>query len=236
MIKALIVDLYNGEGYSSSTAYYKLFDSIEKVHEHCVKEAFDSVGGISSLIDIYDKCDNDTNEDELPGIYIGVNRIMYTDDAHNGSLHYRLMGDDNILGVVLYPNINEYAVVKHGLKWASMIEAVRNNSDDMEDDSDLFGTVHHDLMGNGLDAILLSEDMLYSEEDKLYMLHCTYTLQQQNTHTMYNSKEKLDEAFNTIVEAVKKDNDEIHYESPFEIYYEGSEGTERAYKETYYKF
>lgn len=236
MKKVLIVDLWNGEGYSSSKAWFQRFESEAAAQKYIMDGVLIACNGIDTLMNEMDNCDED--EECPPGLIVKHDRIIYDMGEDQGSYHYKMIEEDvKVFGVVLHPNVNEYTLITDAEEWYETTKIFKELSE-TEDfyDGDYLGVCFDGAWDNDWDAILFDMDMLYDEKDKIFMLHHTSDLQESNTHTVYPTKDELMKAFNEVIGGDEDDIEEIYDQSEYQLYFGTRGGQERIYWEVYYKF
>jgi len=166
-MKYLIVDTFNGEGYSDSTHKVKEFESIEECKNYCIDLAKECAG----------------NEFVKPtGLAHGVRgSVQYTNDEiesiedlehadDHGSVHYASL-TGNEVAVCINPMVNEYWVLKSEDEVNNTIEQIKKYSADYKavldgdlapDDAPFFNHCHPEaVMGDGdiiMERIQQSDD------------------------------------------------------------------------------
>lgn len=145
-MKYLIVDTYNGDGYTDSKHQVKEFESIEKCREHCISLAKEYAG-------------NEFVVDDGEGVTYTTDYISSfdeVDDAEDhGCVHYQQLNGGEI-AVCINPLVNDYWVLHTEAEVDEVIEMIREYSDEYAnlpfslEYSSYFGSYHHHaLEGDG---------------------------------------------------------------------------------------
>lgn len=130
-MRVLIVDLWNGEGYSDSKAWIKDFKSEEKIRKYILKGVFKSSGGIDNLMYEFGNLDSDDTTESA--LIVKHNSITYLLGDDVGSYHYHVLNEDEVfIGVALYPDVNEYKIITDQEEWDEL-ERFKNNDDFIAD-------------------------------------------------------------------------------------------------------
>ena len=182
MKKYLFIDTWNGEGYSDSKAFTEeLKDDLAanlKVIE-VVKESMPD-DGTMQLINI----DYTTDWCKTMGFVKEAAELVgyqYTgedlsdedstfDDCENSGSVTCVGWSDDIVGVIVSPNVNDYQIIRVQEEWDSVVETVKEMSEEYKDEQEIYGTCHHS-MDNGNDWILFEKSDLeisklpHQEED-----------------------------------------------------------------------
>lgn len=143
-MKYLIVDTYNGDGYTDSAHHVKEFESIEKCRAYCIDLAKQCAG-------------NEFVVDDGKGVTYTTDYISSfdeVDDAEDhGCVHYQQLNGGEI-AVCINPLVNDYWVLHTEAEVDEVIEMIREYSDEYANlpfslDS-YFGRYHHHaLQGDG---------------------------------------------------------------------------------------
>ncbi len=114
MKKYIIIETWNGEGYTDSDAKIMGFKSELEAMNHCIKKAREAAGEAGKISDPdADACIYEIGDDA--GAY---HFVEYTED---------------IIGVVLNPCINDYEVITNKKDWSNALDTA-NNLGSLEDD------------------------------------------------------------------------------------------------------
>jgi hypothetical protein len=128
MKKYIIVDTWNGEGYTDSSAKVMEFKSDTAAEEYCLiksKEQADAMGTKCYRIP-------DDNNNDLTIAY------GYTDREEEDSGAYSFVPfTKDIIGVILNPCINDFEVVKDIDTWNGSIAAAINNGENEDEVAEL---------------------------------------------------------------------------------------------------
>ena len=137
----LIIDTYNGEGYSNSSIEVKEFHNLKFLKHYCKGLAMESEG------------EGEVKEMKLEGIEacsygykIGqdagcISAVRYTSDIH---------------GVILSPCVNDYTIVRKKDKWHELINLALTHGEDEDEVKEAkqqyleTGTLDHMFIHNGL--------------------------------------------------------------------------------------
>ena len=134
MKKYLIVDTFNGEGYSDSSAQIKEFASKEEAKEFAINEAKKLTDNVDSLEITDDRVMYGVNEDKQSDEE-GLDRF-----EDQGSVHFVELLDSSV-AISIDPTINEFYQFDKESE-AKLIELLME-SDESEDGEELEGTCHH---------------------------------------------------------------------------------------------
>ena len=163
-MKFLIVDTWNGEGYSDSSASVMNFSDVIEASNHARKEATQSCQYME--------------EHDYDGLYMGkvvpsfyMNKEnthdmawTYSDGEDAGAVHFTPF-DDSTLAVMINPCVNEYEVITDQEELDSMEALIKSSSFEIkQDDAEVYGQCHHGIGNDGGDIILLSREMLMPTE------------------------------------------------------------------------
>lgn len=147
-MKYLIVDTYNGDGYTNSSHHVKEFESIEKCRSYCIDLAKQCAG-------------NEFVVDDGEGVTYttdGISSFDEVDDAEDhGCVHYQQLNGGEI-AVCINPLVNDYWVLHTEAEVDEVIEMIREYSDEYAEsmacgiifNESFFGSYHHHaLEGDG---------------------------------------------------------------------------------------
>jgi len=141
-VNYLIVDTWNGEGYSECSAELKHFDSLSDAVKHCVNSAFDCIG---DEVEIEGK--------QTISIHNGyVQYDTFNDCEDSGAVHYLLIEED-VLAVALFPLINDYEVITSKERLDEVIEAINEGK---EDDVEIYDEFHHEVYCDDKGGVILN--------------------------------------------------------------------------------
>lgn len=234
MEKVLIVDLWNGEGYSDSKAWFHRVANKAAAQKYLMESVLIACSGIDAVMNAIEDADAGFIEGE-PGLFVKDDRIIYDMGEDQGSYHYKMIEKgENVFGVVLHPNVNEYTLITDADEWVETVKRFKQFAKD-EDVDDYLGYCFDGAWDGNLDAILFDTEMLYDDEDKVFMLHQTSDLQESNSHTQYPTKDELMKAWREATD-IDRDDYEIHADDEWHLYYEDREETHCIYWEVYYTF
>lgn len=118
-MRALIVDLWNGEGYSDSSVELRNFKEVEHIQSYVLDRVLELSGGIRNLMTNYG---NREIDDKIESALIVQNdKIIYLLDGNAGSVQYHILGEhESFVGVALYPDVNEYEIIKGKEEWEEL--------------------------------------------------------------------------------------------------------------------
>ena len=134
MKKYLIVDTFNGEGYSNSSAQIKEFASKEEAKEFAINEAKKFTDNVDSLEITDDRVMYGINEDKQSD-EDGLDRF-----EDQGAVHFvELL--DMYVAISINPTINEFYLFDKESE-VKLIELLLE-SDESEEGEELEGTCHH---------------------------------------------------------------------------------------------
>lgn len=134
MKKYLIVDTFNGEGYSDSSAELKEFASLDEAKEFAISQAVKSTDSVDSIEVLDDRVLYGINEDRYSDME-GLDRF-----EDQGAVHFVELLEDTV-AISINPTINEFVQLdKEGdadlINWLI-------TSEETEDGEELEGTCHH---------------------------------------------------------------------------------------------
>ena len=135
MDKYIIVDTFNGMGYSDSSARIMEFASVDEAREHALSMAKDFADEGSPLIILNDRVIYGVNFDE--DYDTGYPLDNYED---HGAVHFVKLESDTV-GILIEPTINEMTQ----LEMTDVDEVVTRlmESEESEDGEEVEGTCHH---------------------------------------------------------------------------------------------
>ena len=129
MKKYLIIDTYNGEGYSDSKVEVKEFSNRMDAQAYAFKLAQEFCSKNGSVTALEDRIEYGLNYDE--------DEEQYEDQ---GTVHFREL-EDWMYSITTNPTINDYAI--HEQSDDADIRAWLHTSEESQDGEDLEGTCHH---------------------------------------------------------------------------------------------
>lgn len=129
MKKFIIVDTFNGEGYSESKAEIKEFESLDDAKVHAINLATEFCGDNGSLV---------LTEHQV--IY-GINPNDEDEFEDYGAVHFEEFQDD-MLAIAINPTVNEFTIIRDAESMEEMEEYLLE-SEESKDGEDLEGTCHH---------------------------------------------------------------------------------------------
>jgi hypothetical protein len=134
MKKYLIVDTFNGEGYSDSSAEIKEFASLDEAKEFAISQAVKCTDNVDSIDVLDDRVLYGINEDKDSDME-GLDRF-----EDQGAVHFVELLEDTV-AISINPTINEFVQLdKEGE--ADLINWLIT-SEETEDGEELEGTCHH---------------------------------------------------------------------------------------------
>jgi hypothetical protein len=133
MKKFIIVDTYNGEGYSESKAEIVELEDLDAAKMHAYNYLVESLGGLQTMVTAY-TCGTLT-------ITISDESISYDDEEDQGAVHF-VEFEDDMLAIAIDPTINEFTVIRDA-ESLEELEAKLLDSEESEEGEDLEGTCHH---------------------------------------------------------------------------------------------
>jgi len=134
MKKYLIVDTFNGEGYSDSSAEIKEFASLDEAKEFAISQAVKFTDSVDSIEVLDDRVLYGINEDKYSDME-GLDRF-----EDQGAVHFVELLEDTV-AISINPTINEFVQLdKEGE--ADLINWLIT-SEETEDGEELEGTCHH---------------------------------------------------------------------------------------------
>jgi hypothetical protein len=132
MKKYLIVDTFNGEGYSQSSAEIKEFKSIDEVKVYSFNKTINVLGGAETIATAYSPYDLIIN--------VSDDRITYSDLEDEGVIQFTELLEDT-LAISIKPLINEFTQLDEESE-LKLIELLLE-SDESKNGEELEGTCHH---------------------------------------------------------------------------------------------
>jgi len=132
--KFIIVDTWNGEGYSDSSHEIIEANNINEVHDYCMGRAQECIS-----------IDDGALEDNK-GESFGWVRYQIDDDY--GCIHWEYLSEDAI-AVCLNPMVNEYWMVESQIDLQEMMKLIEENSEEDFEDEAIIGGYHHNGLGDG---------------------------------------------------------------------------------------
>ena len=140
MTKYLLIDTFNGNGYSDSNA--KIVEtSFPNIYAKNLAER--CMGGVEVF-----KVEAER----------GIHRWEYTIGDDSGAIVIMPVPKDWV-GVKLMPNINDFEIVTDVKVWTKYINTVIENSEEFKEDGYITGTIHH-AMPDDYDWILFNKGSL----------------------------------------------------------------------------
>lgn len=134
MKKYLIVDTFNGEGYSDSSAELKEFASLDEAKEFAISQAVKSTDSVDSIEVLDDRVLYGINEDRGSDME-GLDRF-----EDQGAVHFVELLEGTV-AISINPTINEFVQLdKEGE--ADLINWLIT-SEETEEGEELEGTCHH---------------------------------------------------------------------------------------------
>lgn len=131
--KFIIVDTFNGDGYSLCNARLVELEDLNSAKTYAYNFLVDSLGGVDTMVNVF-------AEGGLE-ITISDDRISYDDGEDQGSIHF-LEFEQDILAVEIDPMINEFHLIRDEEQMAE-VEAKLLESEESQDGEELEGTCHH---------------------------------------------------------------------------------------------
>lgn len=135
MEKYLIVNTFNGEGYSDSNAIIMEFESIEEARATAISMAKENADNDSLVVVENDRVMYGCHENEN---YEEENPLDNCEDT--GAIHYAILGEDTE-GILIKPMINEFTQLTNS-EIDGVIETLME-SEESEEGEDIEGTCHH---------------------------------------------------------------------------------------------
>jgi len=173
MKKYLIIDTWNGEGYTDSNVTLMEFKSVMAAERYCKEMAQHQLNAVYR--DDEDNCDREAERYEEDG-YV----CFYDICEDNGAYHYIEL-DDSFYGITLNPCINDYDVFSDKNMFQDAINfAIDNGDEDDVVELQSYGVhrkfIHHGA-GDG-DAMFFMVDKIIEEfeQEKRALENESYTL------------------------------------------------------------
>jgi len=158
----IIVDTWNGEGYSDSSYEIIEANNINEVHDYCIGKAQQCIsiddGEITETI----------NKGERSG------SVSYQIDDDYGCIHWEYLSEDAI-AVAINPMVNEYWMIESQADLQEMMNIIIANSDEDFEEEAIIGGYHHNGLGDG-DLTIQMIDL--NEED----------ISDEGNHGIYNGE------------------------------------------------
>lgn len=125
-MKYLFINTWNGEGYTDSKS--EIIDTDNPL-ELAIKKATESGGG---SIEIKENA-----------VYIGDSEDFEESENH-GAVHF-VEYPDNLLAVLIEPDTNDYQLLTSQEELESIVEQMKESSDEYKEEGYIFGSHHTDL-------------------------------------------------------------------------------------------
>jgi hypothetical protein len=132
MKKYLIVDTFNGEGYSDSSAELKEFASLDEARVYAFNKTLKVLGGTETIATAYSPFDL--------VITVSEDKISFSDLEDDGAVHFVELLDDTV-AISINPTINEF--VQLDKEGEDDLINLLSTSEETEDGEELEGTCHH---------------------------------------------------------------------------------------------
>ena len=153
MKKYLLIDTWNGEGYSESSAKVKTYSCLAEAMLDAQTEA-QMQAGTAGKIDL-----------DLDGASISFVYEVDGREGDSGAVHL-IEFPEHFIGLIIKPMINDFKVVKQWDEWHKLIKHVKENSEEYKDGLELYGNCHHNIMED-TDYILYNNESLISKQLKI---------------------------------------------------------------------
>jgi len=154
MRKYLIVDTWNGEGYSECKAWFMMFEDDNKASTYAKQEA--KIYGQDKPLELYVN----------PADVMDKSWIYGSEDEDSGSVHFREIGE-NVQGVIIMPMVNEYEIVTTLERWDEVLELISKHPDYEANDEQQFGQCYDCMGEEENDWILMTPEMMCCRQDAL---------------------------------------------------------------------
>lgn len=150
-MKYIIVDTWNGEGYSDSTHEVKEFENLQAVEEYCYNNALACVGEYGEVV---------KKQEEITE----VNYYEYCIDEDYGAITYEEYSSD-ILAIAINPLINTYTLIRDFKHLNEIEELIKSNSEEYKEEKEIYGVCHHNVVEG--DLILERVEFVDNDIDSL---------------------------------------------------------------------
>ena len=182
MTNFIIIDTWNGEGYTDSTAKIMQFRNKLEAAKHCLERAMEQAEAIGTIP--YSIQENKYIDGDELDIVVGYG---YHDDGaeNHGAYRYELI-DKPIVGIVLNPCLNDYDVIETVKQWDDAIDMAIEKSE-AEDE------VMEQLLSRQVDGLYVHSGG--SSGDALFFEIC---LEQEETKEL--TRENLEEQNKALIE------------------------------------
>jgi len=177
MKKYILIDTFNGSGYSESNA--QVIETDLEPHlflsQYFVKNAYtmtlESIKRMSEGVVrlSYSNADDEEDEDEDHGAYVLV------------------PDDEEILAVLIKPNVNDYELIRSNKHLDNVTRVIKALSDDIGPDGNIFNACHHNI-SDGEDWIL---QMIHEKPYKVIICPSSETEEEFCEADSYNEALKL---------------------------------------------
>jgi len=119
MKKYIIIETWNGEGYSDSDAKIMEFENYNEVVLHCHKLAFEQSQSLNGRMG-----------------KVGDSFVYSDKDSENAGMYSFEPYTDDIIGVILNPCINDYEIIRSVKEWdkAIVYALMKGDRDDLDSD------------------------------------------------------------------------------------------------------
>lgn len=132
--KFIIVDTWNGEGYTDSSHEIIESSDVNDVHDYCISRAKECIS-----IDM-------GKLEDMKGESFG--EVSYEIGDAQGCIHWRYLSEDAI-AVCINPLVNEYWMVESQSELQDMISLIKEHSEEDFEEEAIIGGYHHGGLGDG---------------------------------------------------------------------------------------
>ena len=148
--KFIIVDTWNGEGYTDSSHEIIESSDVNDVHDYCISRAKECIS-----IDM-------GKLEDMKGESFG--EVSYEIGDAQGCIHWRYLSEDDI-AVAINPVYNEYWMIESQVDLQEMMTIIKANSDEDFEEEAIIGGYHHNGLGDGdvtiqtIDSVTVNLDL-----------------------------------------------------------------------------
>ena len=129
----LVIDTWNGSGYSESRAFEKEFTTQLQAMEWVKRE----VAHTTQLEPEMWHMSEVSNSERFT--------LYYDDGEDAGALSVVFKKPSNLLAVAVYPMVNHYELITEQDELDGLVDFIKESSDDYKEDGVIFDTIHHNI-------------------------------------------------------------------------------------------
>lgn len=194
MKKYIFIDTWNGEGYTDSKAFVEelktdvdaTLRTIELVKEQINEDDYMQLLNTDYNADWCKSMGITKESAELVGYQYTYEDLSDEDstfeDCEDSGSVICVEWKDDVVGVIVMPNVNDYEIVRTQERWDEVISLIKDMSEEYKDEGLIYGTCHSG-MENDYDWILFEEKDLYEE---VLLPHQKDTFSQEDLDNEYD--------------------------------------------------